>query len=248
MVSIRNIVKASCLLTACCLSISFATPSTQIWIPSTDIQAFGKMHLGWDAYVNTQGSGVLSNGGLTIGVLPFEKVGMEVGIDYRDISGLHDDPLYFNAKIGVPEDAFFKFMPALAVGGYDFGIKKDVTTYNLVYGLIAKNIWKLGRFSIGGYKGAVGSDPKIMFYVPSNPAKVDDAGLLVSWDRTISELSDKLWLAIDFQSGYNGYGAASLGLAWNFASNAGVILGYDIYNDGKALKPTVTIQFDANLW
>jgi hypothetical protein len=52
-----------------------ATPSTQIWIPSTDVQPFLKPHLGWDVYLNPYGSGLLSNGGITIGVLPFNKIG-----------------------------------------------------------------------------------------------------------------------------------------------------------------------------
>jgi hypothetical protein len=223
---------------------SFATPSTQIWIPSTDIQAFMNPHIGWDIYLGPYDNGVVSNGGITIGVLPFSKVGMEIGVDYRDINGVHQSPVYFNAKIGTPEDSLFKFMPAIAIGGYDFGTSA-LTNDNLVYGLIAKNIWKLGRFSIGGYKGAVLGN-RTLFAVAST-GSIDDYGLLVSWDRTISELSDKLWLAVDYQSGYSGYGAGSFGLSWSFAPNMSAILAYDIYNDGAALKPTVTIQFDINL-
>jgi len=226
----------------------YATPSTQIWIPSTDVQPFLSPHLGWDVYLNAFGGGLVSNGGVTIGVLPAKKIGLEVGIDYRDISGDHLDPLYFNAKCGVPEGAFFPHMPAIAVGGYDFGTKKNVTTYNILYGLIAKNIWKAGRLSVGAYKGAVGADAGALFAAASEPEKIDDVGLLVSWDRTLAEISDKLWTAIDFQSGRSGYGAVSFGFAWNFAPNAGVIVGYNVYLDREAIKPTVTIQWDANLW
>jgi hypothetical protein len=234
----------------CAVAVLHATPSTQIWIPSTDVQAFLKPHLGYDMYLNPFGSGIISNAGITIGVLPFKNVGMEIGVDYRDASGNHDYPVYFNAKIGLPEDAFFKYMPAVAIGGYDFGLKENVNNNNLVYGLIAKNIWVLGRFSLGGYAGTVGGDPikNIGFDSPSDAAKTDKGGVLASWDRTISEISDKLWVAIDFQSGRNEYGALSFGLAWNFSTNAGVILGYDIYMDSDALKPTITLQWDANLF
>jgi hypothetical protein len=62
-------------------------------------------------------------------------------------------PIYFNAKLGVPEDAFFKYMPAIAFGAFDIGTEKDNTNYDIVYGLLAKNIWKLGRFSVGYYTG-----------------------------------------------------------------------------------------------
>jgi hypothetical protein len=257
---LRTNITRALFVTAAAFSWVSATPSTQIWIPSTDIQKFMSPHVGLDVYVNGYNkqpvNNMITNFGVTVGVLPFEKFGMEIGVDYRDIDGNHMNPLFFNAKIGTPEGAFGTWMPALAIGGYDFGTSYKatdnldiyVTSYNLVYGLVAKNILMLGRFSVGAYKGAVGGDPALTFYVPSDAAKVEDAGLLVSWDRTLSEISDKLWVAIDFQSGKNGYGALSFGLAWNFASNAGIIAGMDFFNDDKVLKPAVTIQFDANLF
>jgi hypothetical protein len=222
-----------------------ATPSTQIWIPSTDIQPFAKPHFGWDVYVNAFGNGLLSDGGITLGLLPFQKVGMEVGIDYKDINGAHWYPFYLNAKLGVPEDAFFKYMPALAVGGYDFGFKRGVTTCNILYGLAAKTVWMLGRFSAGGYRGSIGVDPHALWLDKSG--KIEDAGVLASWDRVISEVTDKLWVGVDYQSGTNGYGAISFGAAYLFAPNVSVILGYDIYGN-PALKPTVTMQVDINAW
>ncbi len=224
---------------------TLATPSTQIWIPSTEVQPYKKLHLGFDSYIATASGGtegVMSNGGLTIGVLPFSKISMEVGADYRDGNGNHKNPLYFNAKIGLPEDAFFKYMPAVAIGGYDFGTKKDFTTYNILYGLVSRSIWKLGRFSIGGYKGGVGVDnPELLF-------GKSDAGVMFSWDRVMSEVSDKLWLCVDFQSGKSSYGALNLGAAWKFAPNVGMLLGYDIYNDNREFKPTVTYQIDINVF
>ena len=63
----------------------FATPSTQIWIPSTDVQGFGVIHLGWDSYIKTKQDtvnhgfeGSVTNGGITVGVLPFKKLGLEI--------------------------------------------------------------------------------------------------------------------------------------------------------------------------
>lgn len=242
----RRVSMISCLAMLVGYLTLSATPSTQIWIPSTDIQKFMNPHIGWDVYIGEAKNSIISNGGITIGVLPFSKVGLEVGIDYRDFGGSlgHADPILFNAKFGVPEDAFFKYMPALAVGGYDFGTKEDATTYNIVYGLAAKNIWKLGRFSVGGFYGGVGSDPDLLFATADG--ETENAGVLASWDRVISEVSDKLWAAVDFQSGKSGYGAVSFGIAYNFAPNAGVLFGYDIYNDSDTYKPTFTLQFDIN--
>ncbi len=216
--------------------IANATPSTQIWIPSTDIQPYKIPHYGFDSYIGTEGNGIVTNIGLTVGVLPFEKIQMEAGIDYRDADGTHDSPMLFNAKLGVPEGVLFEGAPAVAVGGYDFGTKKDVSDSNIYYGLVAKTFDKVGRLSAGYY---VGND-KVLVDIDK---KKDNTGILLSWDRTISEVSDKLWAAIDYQGGDNDYGALSFGVAWKFAPNVGVIVGYDIYNE-SSYKPTATLQLD----
>ena len=233
-----------------CLRMAQATPSTQIWIPSTDIQGFGVLHLGWDSYIKTRLAagdvGTVTNGGITVGVLPFKKVGMEIGLDYRDISSNHLYPMYFNAKLAVPEDAFFKYMPAVAIGTFDAGTKTggaSLTNFNITYGLIAKNIWKLGRISAGYY---VGNDKALL--VP----KKDAQGFLVSWDRTLTEISDKLWLAVDYMGGYNSYGELSVGASYAVTPDASFIVGYDVWSDVNSTplvqaKPTVTVQFDVNL-
>jgi hypothetical protein len=238
----------TCFVVALGTSAIFATPSTQIWIPSTDIQGFGVFHLGWDTYIkikslSTGFEATVTNGGITVGVLPLKTVGLEVGVDYRDMGVPYRDyPMFINAKLGTPEDVFFKYMPALAVGIYDIGFKKDLTDNNVIYGLIAKNIWKLGRISLGGY---IGND-KVLLDASDNYKK-DNSGVLVSWDRTISEISDKLWLAVDYQSQKNGYGALSFGGSWAVSPDASFIIGYDIYNDDKSFKPTVTVQIDMNI-
>jgi len=223
------------------VAIANATPSTQIWIPSTDVQPFKKMHLGIDTYIKTQSRDgttepTVTNIGLTMGVLPSEKIQMEVGIDYRDTGGDHTYPLYFNAKIGMPEDALFIGSPGIAVGGYDFGTKNNVTNYNIVYGLVAKTFGNFGRLSAGYYSG----NDELLLDINGNK---DNHGVLFSWDRTITEVSDKLWTAIDYQGGKNSYGGLSFGVAWKFAPNLSVIFGYDIYNE-SSYKPTATIQLD----
>lgn len=219
--------------------VSHATPSTQIWIPSTDIQKYKTFHLGLDSYIKTEGNEpTVTNIGLTAGALPFEKVQLEVGIDWRDAGGEHAYPLYFNAKLGTPEGALFEGSPAIAIGGYDFGTKKDVTNYNILYGLVAKSFGALGRFSAGYFAG----NDKLLVDLDGDK---ENHGLLLSWDKTVSEISDKLWLAVDYQGGESSYGALSFGAAWSFAPNVSVILGYDIYNE-SAYKPTATVQFDIN--
>ncbi len=227
-----------------------ATPSTQIWIPSTDVQPYKKLHLGFDQYLKQEkADGTREpnfiNNGLTVGVLPFEKIQLEVGIDQRayGIEPYDSAPIYFNAKLGTPEGSLFAGSPAIAIGGYDFGTRKYTaasgwgTDYNIVYALAAKSFGALGRVSLGYYQGS----DKLLLDLKTG--KKDETGVLASWDRTITEISDKLWVAVDYMGGENSYGALSYGVAWKFAPNVGVILGQDKYNDSN-YKPTYTLQVD----
>lgn len=246
MTKMTKIITLAMALIMAASGVALATPSTQIWIPSTDVQAYKTLHLGIDNYIRT--SDKLNNPnyydlGLTAGVLPFEKLQLEVGIDYLEGGqggasvpvAADNHPIYFNWKLGTPEESLFKFSPALAVGMYNMGTKTGVTTQNVVYGLAAKTLPVIGRISAGGFHG-------------SETALVEgNKGVLLSWDRTMSEISDKLWMAVDYQSGNSALGALSFGASWAFAKNVSVIFGYDIYNN-EALggKNTFTTQLDIN--
>jgi hypothetical protein len=245
-------------LTAIIISVisieySFSTPSTQIWIPSTDFQKWKTMHLGLDNYIRTskingvRGAGMFDMG-LTTGLLPFEKFQGEIGIDFVSMgdNAYDNHPFYLNAKIGFPEGAIFKGSPALAFGAYNFGFEKDLTNYNILYGEISKTIPILGRLSAGYYSG----NEKLLVDENLNKA---NSGILLSWDRTMSEISDKLWLAVDYQGGENYLGALSFGASWSFSKNVSVIFGYDIYNNKNAYyntnnqnANTFTAQVDIN--
>lgn len=223
--------------------IASATPSTQIWIPSTDIQPYKVIHYGLDTYLKTEknNSGLrepsIINNGLTVGILPFEKVQAEIGVDHRvvGVEPYDSNPLFFNFKIGTPEDSFFKGSPSVVIGGYDLGIKNNLTDYNILYGMVGKTFY-IGRLSVGYFTG----NDKLL--VDGNGIK-DNSGILLSWDRTMKEISDKLWFAIDYQGTKSSYGALSAGIAWKFAENVSVIFGYNIFNNND-YKPTATIQVD----
>lgn len=237
------------------ISVAMATGSTQIWIPSTDIQGFKTVHLGIDNYIRTQNEAVGIKGasmydfGLTAGVLPFSKVQAEVGIDYLSMADYYYDahPVYFNGKVAILEDSLFKGAPAIAVGAYNFGTKIGLTDYNIVYGVIAKTIPVIGRISVGYYTG------NSVVLVDEN-GKAANSGLLLSWDRAMPEISDKLWFAIDYQGGQNYLGALNFGFSWLFSKNVSIIFAYDIYNNKNALYNTAnknlntfTTQLDINL-
>ena len=223
-----------------------ATPSSHIWSPSTDIQPYGKIHLTSDFYVPTENNAdgsrasTITNFGLTIGVLPFKKLNMEVGLDHKSGYGVLDDyPMYFNTKVGVPEGAYGEFFPAMAVGIYDVGTKKDKTDYNVAYGKVGKTFsvgdLSLGRFSVGYFRG--NSDLLV------NGEKEDNDGAMVCWERVMTEISDRLWVAVDYQGSRSSYGAWNLGFSWKFSDNVSGIFGYDIYND-RDLANTYTVQVD----
>ena len=244
-----KVLKAIFFLVSCCLSLvpyAFCTASTHIWSPSTDVQAYKKWHLTSDFYVPTENNSdgtranTVTNLGLTVGVLPFEKLNAEVGFDHKSGYGSLDDyPWYFNTKVGIPENAYGKFFPALAVGIYDIGIKNDKTDYNVMYGKAAKTFSidevSLGRFSIGYFKG----DSKLLMH----DGEKDNSGLLFAWERVMPEISDKLWLCVDYQGTKSSYGAWNAGFSWKFADNVSGLFGYDFYND-RDLADTYTVQLD----
>jgi len=258
----------------CCLAASnaSATPSTQIWIPSTDVQAFKTVHLNIDSYLRTKPEGADPNRqtggpanlnlppvyviGPTFGVLPFEKIQAEVGFDliYGGANtgfGLDKYPLYGHFKLGMPEDN--TWIPAVAVGMYNIGTKSGdarkgelATNQDVAYGLVAKTLPVVGRLSAGyffGNKKVLVTDEKDA----SGNFKSGEKGVLLSWDRTLSEISDKVWVGVDYQGGKSALGALSFGISYAFAKNVSVILGYDVYNNKKvAGQNTATLQVDIN--
>lgn len=209
------------------LASAWATPSTQIWIPSTDIQATGTFHLGIDNYVTVAPAAgaptSLYVAGLTYGAFS----GLEVGFDY--MTGL-TSPVMFNAKYGMAESASLPV--SFAVGAYNVGFDTAANNdQNIIYGLIAKNFDPIGRLSVGYYT----SNERIF-------GAGNNTGILASWDKA---LTDKVWAAVDYQGGNNALGALSFGLSYAFSSNTSVILGYDIYNVA-GVPGTVTTQLDIN--
>jgi hypothetical protein len=254
----------SCALYGLTATIASATPSTQIWIPSTDIQAFKTGHFGFDTYLRTkaepntggQNAPPAVDLGLTAGVLPFQKIQAEVGLDliyggFNTSSGLDKYPVYGNFKIGMPEDN--TFLPAVAVGMYNIGTKSGdarkgelATNQDLAYGLVAKTLPVVGRLSAGYFFG----NKKVLVTEVKDASgnfKSDEKGVLLSWDRTMTEISDKLWLAVDYQGSKSALGAFSFGASWAFAKNVSVIFGYDAYNNkARAGQNTATIQVDIN--
>jgi hypothetical protein len=227
-----------------------ATASTHIWAPSTDIQAYKLVHITSDMYLPTErdASGAtvatVTNLGLTVGVLPYQKFNMEIGFDHKSgLGDLDSHPLYGNLKIGIPENALGRFSPALAVGIFDVGTKADLTDFNVVYFKLARTFsagkTSLGRFSLGYFSG----NDKLLL---DGEGHKDNTGVLVAWERTMTEWSDKLWLCTEYMGSESAYGTFNVGLAWKFAPNVALLGAVDIFNNSD-LAGTSTIQVDIDI-
>lgn len=241
--------------------VAMATPSTQIWIPSTDIQTYKTVHLGIDNYFRASANSKsrptataardanIMDIGATVGILPYAKVKAEVGVDYLVNANNPNDnhPLSGNFKFATPEDSIFKSSPAMAIGMYNLGPSLSATDaplvtsgQNIAYALLAKTLPVIGRLSVGYYSGS----EKALINTSGNSA---NDGVLLSWDRSMTEISDKLWFAVDYQGGNNVDGAVNVGASWNFAPNVAVIFGYDVFTkQSLAGNNTFTTQLDIN--
>jgi len=261
-------------LTVAATGVAMATPSTQIWIPSTDVQGFGTYHLGIDNYIRatknnptptTRESNTYDIGPVA-GFLPFEKLQGEIGFDYlSNATDANDNhPWSGNIKIGTPEDSLFKYSPAIAIGGYNLGPAQSIglapgvsSGQNIIYGLLAKTlpaaggIPSLGRLSVGYYRGAERA-------LRDADGTSSNKGVLASWDRTMTEISDKLWFGVDYLSGNNANGELGIGGSWAFSKQVTLLVGVQTFNpgyklstaDGNALpggKPAFTTQLFINL-
>ncbi len=226
-----------------------ATASTHIWTPSTDVQRFNSIHLTNDLYipVESNSSGVrppsVTNLGLTFGVLPLQRLNLELGADHKTGYGALDSyPVYFNGKLGIPENAFTSYSPALAVGIFDVGTRSGGTDYNVVYAKAARTLGPVGRASVGYFSGS-------RTLLVDVGGREDNAGVLLAWERTVPEISDRLWLCVDcvdYMGTKSAYGTLSLGGSWRVTDSMTMLAGYDIYNDTHLAPSTLTLQVDVD--
>jgi len=257
--NLKRILATACAAVGLTSGVAMATPSTQIWIPSPDVKAFKDVHVDVDYYgrfasKSSAGTNIYDIG-LSAGVSPLENVKLEIGVDYlnQSIDAVDNHPFYFNAKLGTPEDAFgIKGLPAFAVGVYNLGTFDKPenalsTRQNIVYGLVGKTLPVIGRLSAGGYYGS-----ERALAVGTNQQN-NNSGILASWDRSMPEISDKLWLAVDYMSGNNANGALSFGGSWAFSKNVSFLVGAVFFNPfydpsgGEGIpggKPAFTTQLD----
>ncbi len=222
-----------------------ATPSTTYWAPSTTyVQPFLVPHVTYDTYFG-RGTAAGQAGspiypvttGLTMGVLPYEKVNLELGFDLLLPS---PDPLLFNAKAGVPEGVFFRGSPSLAAGTFGVGTKASSssvpgTDYDIVYGMMQKNLPWGGYLAAGGYGGAGsailwrGSDDRVH--------RVGLIGAVAAPDIALNMPGLKKIVPVaDVQTGRNVFGAGGFGVYLYFNDDIDLLTGPVWFFD-RALQP-----------
>jgi hypothetical protein len=210
-------------------ALAHATPSTVFWSPGTAaVQGFGVMHGTYDTYFGTDGLYPIDLG-LTIGVLPLQKLQAEVGVDlvYPTLSGDGglSFPIYFNAKLGSPEDVFFEGPPGWSAGIYNLGVESDVTDYDMLQGAIGKTLPYIGTLSAGAYYGL--NDTLLR----NADGEKKQFGVMAGWASPAIDVPkiDKLVLCWDVQSGDNAFGATGGGAAIYFTPTVALLTGPVIF-------------------
>ena len=222
-------------------AVAAATPSTNFYTPCTTyIQPFAVPHITYDSYFN-RSADFPTDTGLTIGVLPWKKFQAEAGFDLFLPS---PDPLQFNFKAGVPEDALFKKSPGISFGIFGMGLHNGVNNYDLLHLNAGRTVPELGTFAVGGYYGLTQS------LMLSSDGGDQDGGYMLSYNRTLEPWTDRIALTADYISGKNILGGGGAGLYWWFSKQIDVITGWVWFNDTK-LNPfptgLFTIQLDVDV-
>jgi len=212
---------------------AWATSSTTFWTPATTYtQPYLVPHITYDSYVAEKG-GLQNDYGLEVGVLPFEKLQGEVGID-SFLPGLAKNNLYLNGKLTIPEGAFNKLQPGVSVGVVGVGFKKDVSDYNVLHGEIAKTFPVVGNVAVGGYYGL---NDKLFV---SSKGKTEQGGLMASWTSPDIVLNlpglNKIVFLADVQTGNNVFGAIGAGVGLYFTPAIDILTGPVFFNDSDLMK------------
>ncbi len=198
-----------------------ATPSTAFWTPATTYtQPYLMPHVTYDTYFGEPGSYPIDTG-ITMGVLPFEKLQGEVGFDLF-YPGDTENGFLLNAKLTLPEGALGPHVPGVSVGVQNVGFEKDVNDLYLVHGTLGKTL-PIGVVGVGAYYGVNGK-----LIVDAAGAK-RQAGFMASWTSPDIKIGkpglDKIVLLVDAMTGKSAFGAIGGGIGFYFTPAIDVLAG-----------------------
>jgi hypothetical protein len=240
-----------------------ATPSTTFWTPETIYtQPYLVPHITYDTYVAQKG--LLQNTyGLTMGVLPFEKLQGEIGFDLfyptalqpAQPAGLYTADLFqLNARLTLPEGALAAWAPGVSVGIANAGFKKDVSDYDLLHLSVGKTLGVVGAVAVGGYYGAGSST-----LWTGSDGKVNRSGFMASWTSADIKIGkpglDKIIFLADLSTGKNWFGAVGGGIGLYFTPAIDILTGpvylldKDLYKANPLANTNLmwTVQLDVDL-
>ncbi len=224
---------------------AWATSSTTFWTPATTyVQPYLVPHITYDTYVAEKG-GLPNDYGLTVGVLPFEKLQAEVGVD-SFLPGIAQNNLYLNGKLAIPEGALGKDLPGVSAGVFGLGFKKDVSDYNVLHAEIGKTFPIVGNLVVGGYYGL---NDKLFV---SSKGKTEQAGLMAAWTSPDIVLDlpglNKIVFLADVQTGNNSFGAVGGGIGLYFTPAIDILTGPVFFNDSALVKSDFmwSVQLDVD--
>jgi hypothetical protein len=214
-------------------TIALATPSTTYWAPSVaTCQAFATPHITYDTYYGADSAYPIDTG-LTMGIVNSSKVQAEVGYDTL-FPGNNPTQFYVNGKVCITENTLGKGAPAISVGVYNVGFKKDVTTYNVVH-VMAQKTLPVGGYIAGGIY--FGTNDALF---TNSEGKVVKTGAMVGWFSPDINVGlkglKKIDLAADIQTGKNILGGGGFGVYFYFNDYVSLLIGPVFYTD-KALQP-----------
>jgi hypothetical protein len=229
---------------------AWATPSTTFWTPATTYtQPYLVPHLTYDTYVAEKGS-LQNDYGLTIGVIPSDKIQGEVGIDLF-LPGYLSSFTQLNGKLTLAEGAFGAWQPGVSVGIMNVGFKKDVSNYDLLHLDLGKTL-PFGTVAVGGYYGA-GS--KLLW--TGSDGKVNRAGFMASYTSPDIAVNvpglQKVNFLGDIATGKNWMGAVGGGVALYFTPAIDLITGpvwfldQDYYKSAYGTDFMWTVQVDVDI-
>lgn len=205
-----------------------AAPSSIFWTNcTTEFQETGTASLSVTDYFTVfnrrhHGSSLPTDVGLLFGLFTWNDIQAEAGIDFY---GDSDDPLYFNAKVGVAENILFCNAPAVNVGIFNIGTRRhgsSPTNQNVVDFIFGKTLPDaLGGGSIYG-----------AFYSGGRALGKDRQGYMVAWYQAFCHTTDsdgteydKWVLCADYTSGNNAIGGGGVAACYYFTPNVYVETG-----------------------
>jgi hypothetical protein len=231
------------ILAACALALSaqsaWATPSTLFWTPATTyVQPFLIPHITYDTYFNDKAAYPMDFG-LTMGVLPFEKVQAEIGIDaFLPYNGgffaAPAGPLSVNAKVGLTEGAFGEWFPGISAGIYGVGFTAG-TSFNILHAEIGKTFF-FGAITAGGYYGVGGADS--LWTGSSGVVRGGFIGSYLTPDIVLDLKGlNKINFFADIQTGKNAFGAVGTGIGIYFTPSIDLLTGPIFFFDSSTQPP-----------